>query len=162
MPSRAILLLGVVFVATVALADETGSLRGTKPLTAEGDLSVRMVAGIHRFLDRQTEQSVEKRQRFWRPDFSSAEAYERSVEPNRKRLRKYLGAVDERVDVVEMEFVATTAMPAKVAEAIAPHHAASHSNPPPPRWAACAPGGKRRGEGTLVAAPPLCAEATVK
>ncbi len=97
-----------------ALAQEI--LPGTQPLTLQGDLSAQMVAGIDRFLTRETAQSIGERQQYWHRDFSSAEAYDKSVEANRERLRKMIGAVDARLPVVALEFVGDTASPAKVAE----------------------------------------------
>ncbi|MCB1121825.1 MAG: hypothetical protein KJT03_09775, partial [Verrucomicrobiae bacterium] len=79
-------------------------LPGTKPLTMEGDLSAQMVAGIDRFLMRMTDESVEQREQYWRRDFSSDQAYAASLLPNRERLRKILGVVDERLPVTALEF----------------------------------------------------------
>jgi dienelactone hydrolase len=90
-------------------------LPGTAALTAEGDLAAAMVAGIDRYLMREIAASVEKRQQYWKPDYSSHEAYTKSLQPNRERLKKILGIVDQRVPV-EMHFVATTEQPALVAE----------------------------------------------
>lgn len=72
-------------------------LPGTQPLTEQGDLAAKMVAGIHTYLDRELAASVKKRDGFWKSDFTSAEAYTKSVAPNRQRLRKLLGVVDERL-----------------------------------------------------------------
>lgn len=55
-----------------------------------------MVAGIDKFLLREIEESISKRESFWHRDFSSPEAYDKSIEPNRERLRRMIGAVDER------------------------------------------------------------------
>ena len=41
----------------------------------------------------------ERRARHWNRDFSLPESYDASVEPNRERLRRYLGVVDEREPV---------------------------------------------------------------
>jgi dienelactone hydrolase len=90
-------------------------LPGTKPLTAEGDLAAQMVAGIDKYLMRELAASVEKRKQYWKPDFSSPEAYARSVQPNRERLKKILGVIDPHVPV-EMQYVASTDQPALVAE----------------------------------------------
>lgn len=68
-------------------APPAAALPHTAPLTMEGDLAARMVAGINRWLDRETAAAPDKRARFW-----SA-----GVEPNRERLRKMVGAVDTRV-----------------------------------------------------------------
>ena len=82
----------------------------------QGDLSAQMVAGIDRFLLRELEQSLINRQKFWQRDFSSREAYEKSVQPLRERLREIIGAVDQRLPVAALEFVSDTTTPATVAE----------------------------------------------
>src|SRR5262249_4674106 len=84
-----------------------------------GDLAAQMVAGIDKYLTRELAASVAKRKQFWKQDFSSPEAYARSVEPNRQRLRKILGVIDERLPVKDLEYVATTSQPALRAEATA-------------------------------------------
>src|SRR5262249_31392674 len=60
--------------------------------------------------------SVERRQQYWKPDFSSPEAYQKSIKPNRDRLKKMLGVVDSRVPFTELEYVSSTKHPALVAE----------------------------------------------
>src|SRR5690349_7543264 len=79
-------------------------------------LAAQMVAGIDKYLTRELAASVEKRKALWKPDYSSAEAYTRSVEPNREHLRHILGVVDKRVPFQEVEYIATTSQPALVAE----------------------------------------------
>src|SRR5439155_7079307 len=71
---------------------EDGALTGTKPFSAEGDLSAQMVAGADRFLMREIERSVEQRPKLWQRDFSSPDAYEKSIQPNRERFRQAIGA----------------------------------------------------------------------
>jgi dienelactone hydrolase len=68
---------------------------GTKPLTWEGDLSAKMLDGAHKFIDEKISQSQSSRAKFWNRDFRSPQAYEQSVEPNRKRLMKYIGVEDK-------------------------------------------------------------------
>jgi dienelactone hydrolase len=92
-------------------------LPGTKPLTQEGDLAAAMVAGIDKYLMRELAASVETRKEHWKPEFSSAAAYAKSVQPNRQRLRKILGVVDERVPVADLELLATASRPALLKEA---------------------------------------------
>src|SRR4029434_7078559 len=92
-------------------AQEVAALSGTKPLTLQGDLSAQMVAGIDKFLMRETERSIEERQKLWQRDFTSSEAYEKSVQPNRVRFRKSIGAVDPRLPVTELEYLSGTASP---------------------------------------------------
>ena len=89
-------------------------LPGTKPLEIEGDLADKMVAGIDKFLLNETAESVGKRAKLWKRDFSSAEKYQASIAPNRARLAKILGAADARVKFDGLEFVATTSQPALV------------------------------------------------
>ena len=71
-----------------------------------------MRAGINRFVDRETARSVDERAKRWKRDPSSTEAYEKSIAPNRQRLRKMIGAVDDRLAVKELEFVGGTSVPA--------------------------------------------------
>src|SRR5438093_3350674 len=89
-------------------------LAGTQPLTMEGDIASQLVAGVDRFLLRKIEESVERRARHWKRDFSSTEAYNKSIEPNRKRLAHILGIRDPRVPFDAPELVATTSQPALV------------------------------------------------
>src|SRR5262249_42739963 len=91
-------------------------LPDTKPLARQGDLAALMVAGIDRYLMRQLEASVAGRKQYWKPDFSSPEAYTKSIQPNRERLQRILGVIDARVKPVAMEYVATSDQPALVAE----------------------------------------------
>ncbi len=91
-------------------------LAGTKQLTMEGDLSEQMVAGISKFFDRELVSSVEGRARFWKPDFSTRATYNQSVQPNRERFARIIGAVDPRLPKVNLEYVATSTSPAKVAD----------------------------------------------
>ena len=81
-------------------------LPGTAPLVGEQDLSVEMRAGFRRFFQGQIDDSPRTRATHWRRDVSSREAYERSIEPNRQRLRKKIGLVDERLRFDAPELVA--------------------------------------------------------
>ncbi len=78
-------------------------LTGTEPLTATGDLAAQMVEGLHQHLLQLTAASVEARTARWKQDYSSHGAYEASVEPNRNRLRKLIGLIDERVQDTKPE-----------------------------------------------------------
>ncbi|MHB1426158.1 MAG: alpha/beta hydrolase family protein [Gemmataceae bacterium] len=91
-------------------------LPGTKPLSREGDLAAQMVEGIDKYLMCELAASVENRKQYWKPDFSSAEAYRKSVRPNRERLKKILGIVDERVSPVVMEYVGEGTPSSRIAE----------------------------------------------
>jgi dienelactone hydrolase len=89
MTRRDLFKISLAAAATPALGDEF-----------DGDLSVRMMDGAHRFVERKIAESIAGRARFWNRDFSSRAAYEKSVEPNRARFRKITGVVDARVPVV--------------------------------------------------------------
>jgi dienelactone hydrolase len=81
-------------------------LPGTEPLTMTGDIASQLISGADRFLLRKLSQSVAMRARYWHRDVSSAEAYEKSIEPNRQRLAHILGVRDARVPFQELEFLA--------------------------------------------------------
>src|ERR1700730_5815334 len=88
----------VVFaVAAFAIADDAGTLPGTKPLTIEGDLSALMHEAALRDMDRKIADSIGSRPGFWHRDASSPEAYEKSIEANREHFRKIIGVVDQRL-----------------------------------------------------------------
>jgi dienelactone hydrolase len=81
---------------TLTFTCSADPLPGTQPLQEDGDLAAKMVQGIHRFLDRETLEVTKARAALWKPDTSSPEAWEKSMEPKRARLRQLLGMVDER------------------------------------------------------------------
>ncbi len=91
-------------------------LPGTEKLTLDGDIASQMIDGIDRFLLRKLDESVAKRERHWKRDFSSAESYANSIEPNRKRLMHMLGIRDARVPFDFPELTATTGKAALVAK----------------------------------------------
>ena len=109
--------LGAALICGAALhAQEAAPLPGTQPLTMSGDLSAQMVAGIDRFLMRETQRAALTRSNFWRRDFSSPTAYADSVATNRSRLREIIGAVDARLPVSALALVGDTTQPSLVAE----------------------------------------------
>jgi cephalosporin-C deacetylase-like acetyl esterase len=70
-----------------------------------------MVDGIGKYLDRATAVSVKKRTAHWKPDYATPQAFAKSLEPQRQRLRKILGVVDQRLPPA-MAYVGTTDRPA--------------------------------------------------
>ena len=104
-----------LYIGVLAPARQVHSLPGAQPLTWEGDLSERMMDGAHRFVERKIDEAIGGRQKYWTRDFSSREAYERSVEPNRQRFMKSIGVVDPRVPVA-LERFGTDDNPALLAE----------------------------------------------
>src|SRR5436190_10032512 len=95
-------------------------LAGTKPLAIDQPLDVIMVDGIDRFALRETTLSVASRAALWNRDYSSPEAYEKSVAANRDRLRTILGAVDRRSEARAIDLVGTNFQPALIARG--PHY----------------------------------------
>jgi dienelactone hydrolase len=91
-------------------------LPDTQPLEDKDDLAMKMVAGIDKYLVRELAAAPEKRKAYWKPDYSSPEAYTASVEPNRDRLKKILGMVDSRKKFDDIEYVGGPAMSSLVAE----------------------------------------------
>jgi dienelactone hydrolase len=106
----------VVWLGLVVSARAQESLPGTEPLTPSGDLSAQMVAGIDRFLLRETQRAAAQRSNYWHRDFTSPESYQRSVQTNRDSLRRRIGAVDPRLPVERLELVASSDAPAVVGE----------------------------------------------
>ena len=92
-------------------------LPGTKRLTRKTDLAATMVRDLQKYLLGRIRLSVTQREAHWHRDFSSRQAYEKSVAPNRARLMRYLGVVDKRRPVEAIEYVASTSTPAEVARA---------------------------------------------
>jgi dienelactone hydrolase len=80
------------------------TLPNTQPLTWDGDLSTKMMDGLHRFIEQKIAGSSAKRPNYWNRDFASAEAYDESIRPNRQRFAKSIGLADPRVAVVLEQF----------------------------------------------------------
>ncbi len=76
-----------------------------------------MVEGLHHYLDQRLKSSVNRRERHWNRDLTSPESYSKSVEPNRLRLARMIGAVESRAPDPQMELIATVDNPALIAEA---------------------------------------------
>ncbi len=112
----ALIAVGLAGRASTA-ADSATALPGTAPLMFEGDLADRMVAGIDRYLDRETAAAAASRGRLWKVDRSSPQAYRASLEPQRARLRKMLGVVDQRVPFTEPEVISAPGSGPEVAKA---------------------------------------------
>ncbi|HZJ14612.1 MAG TPA: hypothetical protein VFD27_06155, partial [Chthoniobacteraceae bacterium] len=107
------LTLALCLPATAARAE---SLPGTATLDwLEADLSMRLMDGAHRFVERKIAEAPAKRATLWARDFSSAEAYAKSVEANRAHFKTIIGAVDVRLPAA-MERYGDEANPALVAE----------------------------------------------
>ena len=86
----------------------------TAPLTLEGDIASRLVAGVDRFLLREISDSIVRREQHWQRDFTSPLAYVKSVEPNRRRMAHIIGLRDKRIEFDSLTLVSTTAESALV------------------------------------------------
>ncbi len=81
----------------------------------EEDLSVRMMDGAHRFVERHIAGARARAARYWKYDRSSAAAWDAALADNRARLREILGVVDTRV-AARLERYGDDENPALVAE----------------------------------------------
>jgi hypothetical protein len=108
----------IIFLGLAALAEAAEPpLPGTTPLTAQGDLSAQMIAGADRFLETETARLATQRAARWPATIvADPAAYEKSVAANRQRFAQMIGLIDERPAKIELELIATPAVPAKVAE----------------------------------------------
>ncbi len=79
-------------------------------------MAARMVAGIGKFLDGELERSVGGRAAFWPVVPAADAAREESVRPNRERLARQLGLIDQRLPDPELEYFAAVNQPSKAAE----------------------------------------------
>jgi len=99
--------LGIFFAILWLVPTSTSAadpLPNTKPLTEEGDLAAKMVAGMHKYLDRELTAAPKKRSETWKDD-----------KPTRERFAKMLGLVDTRLPA-RMEYVSGPSEPAMIAE----------------------------------------------
>ena len=105
----------IILAMFVPITVSAQALPGTKLLEGKDDFAKVMVDGIHRYLDKQTVVAEKNRSQFWKPDFASVQAFDQSVQPNRQRLRKIIGVIDERVPVT-MTKIATVEQASLVAD----------------------------------------------
>ena len=106
--------VGLTLMAGLLSAAEP-PLPGTKLLERQEPLDEVMVDGIREHALAELKRSPELRGERWNYDFSSREAFEQSIAPNRARLEQILGAVDPRTSLAEgagFELVGTTTSPA--------------------------------------------------
>jgi hypothetical protein len=82
-PMTVVVLLAGSWITTPG-AEPEATLPGSKALAVEGDLSAKMLDGLHRFAERNIDESVKLRAKHWQRDLSSANAYEKSILPNRE------------------------------------------------------------------------------
>src|SRR3569623_949516 len=87
----AVWLVGAALISGSARGADGPPLPGTEQLTGPEDLSGLMMDGLHRFVERKIAEAPAGRAAFWKRDISSPEAYARSIEANRVRMRQDLG-----------------------------------------------------------------------
>ncbi len=112
-PHLSALVIVLLLFSLPSLAGAQAPLRDTQLLTEKGDLATLMVEGIHRFLDRETQQVRRQRAELWNTFNFKNDV--NILTASRERFRKAIGAVDPRLPVNSLEFLATTATPAQVA-----------------------------------------------
>lgn len=113
-----LLMIGVclwIGLATARGDDLSPPLPGTEPLNWDGDLADRMMVGLHKSIEARIATAIERRDFLWHRDANSPEAYEKSIAPNRQRLRKLIGLVDQRV-AAHLERIAEDDQPAMLLE----------------------------------------------
>jgi len=92
--------------ARLAAAEtDLARLPGAAPLMLEGDLASNLVAGVDRFLLRQTESSLGKRTARWHRDFTSPDRYTASIATNRQQLAHLIGVRDPRKSTPELRIL---------------------------------------------------------
>ena len=112
---RTALLATIVFSNTAtARAADAIPFPGTRPLHLEKPLDVEMVDGINRFALRALANSAAARPALWKRDFSSHQAYTKSVEANRARFRTIIGAVDDRTPSPRIQLISTLESPSRL------------------------------------------------
>jgi dienelactone hydrolase len=92
------------------------SLKGSTKLLENGDLSSMMTKGIDRFLERELLASINGRSKYLKADFTNPDAYNKSIQPNRKRLEEIIGVTDFLDDEVKMEYISTLLNNGEVSE----------------------------------------------
>jgi dienelactone hydrolase len=97
-------------------SDTARTLKGTDPLTMEGDIASQLVDGVDKFLLREIDAAGKNRERFFRRDMATVRSYTEGLEPNRKRLAHILGMRDSRHNNTTPGYVATADQPALVGQ----------------------------------------------
>lgn len=94
---RLLVVLLVLFPFFNAIAQSPPAFPAA-PLTEKGDLSALMVEGISRFLTAKQAQVTRERTSMWAPDYTSPEAFNKSIAANRALLASLTGAVEDRIE----------------------------------------------------------------
>jgi dienelactone hydrolase len=108
------LLLAALVLNGLFHAGVAAPLPGTEPLTEQADFADRLVTAADAFLLEQIDRAAAERDGRWQVDLASPEAYQTSIEPQRKQLSHMLGLRDKVNVDAAIELVATTTQPALV------------------------------------------------
>ena len=109
--------LAVTACLLAAAITQAQQLPGAAPLTGTNNLSEDYLAGLDRYMLRETARVAGERSRTWNRVFTAgAEGYSASVATNRQRLARMLGVRDARVVFEAPEPVATLARSAVLGE----------------------------------------------
>ena len=107
--------LSLILTATTR-AQEIVTFGQTKPLTIQGDIASKLVAGVDKFLLRELEKSIAERPKYWKYDFNTRASYSKSLPSNRQHLAHILGVRDKRTPFVGLQLDATTSRPALIGQ----------------------------------------------
>lgn len=88
---RAFFMASVIVIGLGFPTPAAEPLPNTNSLTEEGDLAAKMVAGIHKYLDRELANAPKRRDEVWKANANEP------VAAKRERLTKLLGVVDARL-----------------------------------------------------------------
>ncbi len=81
------------------------TLPDTRPLQLDEPLDEWMVRGINRFAERELSLSNKIRDQNWHRDYASEDRYLRSIQANRDRFTRIIGAVDPRADQPTLQMI---------------------------------------------------------
>ncbi len=90
-------------------------LPATAELSLEGDVAAQMIAGIHRYLDRELAAADSAAEECLRSQADSAEDLAAHVSARRQEFARNIGVIDERKPIAALEFVCSTTDPFRVA-----------------------------------------------
>lgn len=107
-----------VLALMLAAVGHAESLPNTQPLERSGDLSTEMVAGIGRWLERETERVAGERDRAWQAAAATEASWTTFTAARREQLRKVLGAVDVRTPGAIEEYRSASTPPSLVKDGV--------------------------------------------
>lgn len=91
-------LFSILLMQLFSASAQSPAMFKSSPLEEKGDLSQMMVEGIDVLLEREGERVREERAGLWHRDFSSPEAFSRSISDQREILSNRLGVIENRTD----------------------------------------------------------------